>query len=77
MELIVIFINSCYDIADKTRRNFMLHEKKLFLFDIDGTIAVGNTLYEGSRELLAYIERIGGRAYYITNNSTKSGRDYV
>ncbi len=55
----------------------MLHEKKLFLFDIDGTIAVGNTLYEGSRELLAYIERIGGRAYYITNNSTKSGRDYV
>lgn len=55
----------------------MLHEKKLFLFDIDGTIAVGNTLYEGSRELLAYIERIGGQAYYITNNSTKSGRDYV
>lgn len=55
----------------------MLYKKKLFLFDIDGTIAVGNTLYEGSRELLAYIERIGGRAYYITNNSTQSGWDYV
>ena len=55
----------------------MLKDKKLFLFDIDGTIAVGDTLYEGSRELLDYIEGIGGRAYYITNNSTKSNEDYV
>ena len=54
-----------------------LRGKKLFLFDIDGTIAVGNTLYEGSRELLSHIESIGGRSYFITNNSTKSGRDYV
>ena len=55
----------------------MLKNKKLFLFDIDGTIAVGNTLYEGSAQLLSYIESIGGKAYYITNNSTKSNADYV
>ena len=55
----------------------MLKDKKLFLFDIDGTIAIGDTLYEGSRELLDYIESIGGKAYYITNNSTKSNEDYV
>lgn len=55
----------------------LLKQKKLFLFDIDGTLAVGDTLYEGSRELLDYIERIGGRTYFITNNSTKSGADYV
>ena len=54
-----------------------LRKKKLFLFDIDGTIAVGDTLYDGSAELLQYIEGIGGKAYYITNNSTKSGADYV
>lgn len=54
-----------------------LKKKKLFLFDIDGTIAVGDTLYDGSAELLQYIESIGGKAYYITNNSTKSGQDYV
>ena len=54
-----------------------LKQKKLFLFDIDGTLAVGNTLYEGSAKLLEYIESIGGKAYYITNNSTKSGADYV
>lgn len=54
-----------------------LIHKKLFLFDIDGTIAVGDTLYEGSAALLRHIGEIGGRAYFITNNSTRSGRDYV
>ena len=54
-----------------------MKNKKLFLFDIDGTIAVGNDLYDGSRELIEYIDSIGGRTYYITNNSTKSGADYV
>lgn len=54
-----------------------LKNKKLFLFDIDGTLAVGDTLYEGSAALLDYIDSIGGKSYFITNNSTKSGRDYV
>ena len=39
-----------------------LKNKKLFLFDIDGTIAVGGTLYEGSADLIRYINDIGGRA---------------
>ena len=54
-----------------------LKDKKLFLFDIDGTLALGDTLFEGSRALLEHIASIGGKAYYITNNSTKSGADYV
>lgn len=54
-----------------------LKKKKLFLFDIDGTLAVGDTLYDGSAELLHYIDKKGGKAYYITNNSTRSGKDYV
>ena len=55
------------DIAAKRK----LKEKKLFLFDIDGTLAVGDTLYEGSADLLAYIEASGGKAYYITNKKSK------
>ncbi len=55
----------------------MLKNKKLFLFDIDGTIGVGDTLFEGSKDLFSYIEAIGGKACFITNNSTKSGAAYV
>ena len=64
---------SCCDI----RRGHMLSDKQYFLFDIDGTLAVDDTLYKGSRELIDYIESIGGRAFYITNNSVKSRKDYV
>ena len=39
-----------------------LKQKKLFLFDIDGTLAVGDTLYEGSADLINYIHSIGGKA---------------
>lgn len=56
---------------------FMLKNKKLFLFDIDGTIAIGDTLYNGFRELNSLINTIDGKTFYITNNSTKSGKDYV
>lgn len=55
----------------------MLKEKKYFLFDIDGTLAVDETLYDGSFELIHYINEIGGRAFYITNNSVKSRKDYM
>lgn len=54
-----------------------LTKKKLFLFDIDGTLSVGNTLFDGSMELLNYINSVGGRAYYITNNSTNSTDSYI
>ncbi len=55
----------------------MLKDKKYFLFDIDGTLAVDDGIFAGSRELISYIDRIGGRSFYITNNSTKSRKDYV
>lgn len=55
----------------------MLKQKKYFLFDIDGTLAVDTTLYEGTKDMIRYIESIHGKAFYITNNSTKSRRDYV
>ena len=54
-----------------------LKQKKLFLFDIDGTIALSEDVLDGTMDLLAYIKKIGGRAIYITNNSSKSTADYV
>lgn len=55
----------------------VISNKKLFLFDIDGTLAVGDELLDGSRELLELIEKKGGKSFFITNNSTKSAADYV
>ena len=54
-----------------------LQDKKLFLFDMDGTIYLGDNLFEGVPELLKKIEKEGGRYVFITNNASKSVSDYV
>ena len=54
-----------------------LKDKKLFLFDMDGTIYLGDNLFEGVPELLQKIENKGGRYVFITNNASKSVSDYV
>ena len=42
----------------------MLKDKKYFLFDIDGTLAVDNTLFAGSLALIRKIDSLGGRCFY-------------
>ncbi len=54
-----------------------LQDKKLFLFDIDGTLALGDRLLRGAGELIAFLRERGSRIFYITNNSTRSRKDYV
>lgn len=51
--------------------------KRLFLFDMDGTVYEENTLFDGILQLLDYIRCIGGKYVFITNNSSKSVSDYV
>ena len=51
--------------------------KKLFLFDMDGTIYRENELFDGVIELLDKIESKGGKYVFITNNPSKSIKDYV
>lgn len=54
-----------------------LKNKKLFLLDMDGTIYEGARLFECVNEFLAHIESIGGKYVFITNNSSRSVKDYV
>lgn len=54
-----------------------LKNKKLFLFDMDGTIYEENRLFDGVLELLDGIVRSGGKYIFITNNSSRSVTDYV
>lgn len=51
--------------------------KKLFLLDMDGTIYEGARLFECVNEFLEYVENVGGQYVFITNNSSRSVKDYV
>lgn len=54
-----------------------LRNKKLFLFDMDGTIYEEEQLFDGTLQLMEYIRNIGGKYIFITNNSSRSVVDYV
>ena len=55
----------------------VLQTKKLFLFDMDGTIYLGDKLFDGVIDLLKKIKNAGGRYVFITNNASKSVKDYI
>ena len=55
----------------------MLKDQNLFLFDMDGTLYLGNQLYSFTEKLLSTIKRKGKRYLFMTNNSSKSVVDYV
>ena len=50
---------------------------KLFLFDMDGTLYLGDRLYDFTVELLQTIKKCGGTYLFMTNNSSKSVEDYI
>ncbi len=50
---------------------------KLYLFDMDGTLYLGDRLFSFTKELLAEIRRTGGQYLFMTNNSSRSVVDYV
>ena len=54
-----------------------LKQIKLFLFDMDGTLYLGNRLYDFTPELLDTIKKQGKKYLFMTNNSSKSVADYV
>ena len=50
---------------------------KLFLFDMDGTLYLGDRLFDFTKELLAKIKKSGKRYLFMTNNSSKSVSAYI
>ena len=50
---------------------------KLYLFDMDGTLYLGERLYDFTIDLLRTIRATGGRYLFMTNNSSKSVEDYI
>lgn len=54
-----------------------LRRKRLFLFDMDGTIYEGERLFPGVIPLLDYIQTHGGNYVFVTNNSSRSPEEYA
>lgn len=54
-----------------------IRNTKLFLFDQDGTLYLGNRLYDFTIELLETIRASGRKYLFMTNNSSKSVADYI
>ena len=54
-----------------------IKEMELFLFDMDGTLYLGDRLYSFTKELLEAIKEKGKKYLFMTNNSSKSVEDYV
>lgn len=55
----------------------LLRQIKLYLFDMDGTLYLGDQLYSFTTELLETLKRTGRRYLFMTNNSSKSVEDYI
>ena len=55
----------------------ILASQKLFLFDMDGTLYLGDRLFDFTKPLLQEIRRTGGKYLFMTNNSSKSVADYI
>jgi len=58
-------------------KNELIRSKRLWLFDMDGTLYLGDRLYGFTTELLAALRDNGRRYLFMTNNSSKSVEDYV
>ncbi len=55
-----------------------LKEKKVFFFDLDGTVYLGDKLFEGVLELIQLLkERNDKQLFFLSNNSSKSTSDYL
>lgn len=55
----------------------IIQNTNLFLFDMDGTLYLGNRLYDFTVQLLHKIRASGRKYLFMTNNSSKSVDDYI
>ncbi len=54
-----------------------LSEKRLFLLDMDGTLYLGDRLFEATPAFLQCIRDKGGRYLFLTNNSSRGVDAYI
>ncbi len=50
---------------------------KLFLLDMDGTLYLGDKVFDGAVDFIDTLIQLGKEYIYLTNNSSRAGTDYV
>lgn len=58
-------------------RKEIIKNIQLFLFDMDGTLYLGDKLFDFTKELLDKIRKSGADYLFMTNNSSKSVSAYI
>lgn len=64
-------------LVDAESVNSFLASYDTFLFDCDGVLWLGSHLLPNIVETLEYLESLGKELIFVTNNSTKSRKQYV
>ena len=54
-----------------------LRNCELYLLDMDGTLYLGDEVFDGAVDFIRTLSDIGRRYIYLTNNSSRAGVDYV
>lgn len=54
-----------------------LKDIRCFILDMDGTIYLGNELFDFTKGFLEKVEGTGREYYFFTNNSSKSRQEYI
>lgn len=62
--------------TDKKVPAFDIFQKKKAFFDLDGTVYLGNKLFEGAVELFERLRENNVEYYFLSNNSSKIKSDY-
>ena len=50
---------------------------RLFLLDMDGTLYLGDDVFDGAVDFIHSISETGRKYIYLTNNSSRAGVDYI
>jgi HAD superfamily hydrolase (TIGR01450 family) len=56
---------------------FELTTKQVYFFDLDGTVYLGNTLFQGVPELIELLRKKKRNFFFLSNNSSISSTDYL